>query len=145
MERELVAHPGSVGILALTDEQHVVMIRNRRYSLGEELWEVPAGTLEPSEPPAACAARELEEEAGFRAATLEPLARFHLCPGYSNECMHAYLARGLTQVGQRLEPEERIRVEVLPLYRVREMMLDGVITDAKTLAAVGMYLLRKGV
>jgi ADP-ribose pyrophosphatase len=142
-QRELVIHPGAVVILALTDAEEVVMIRNVRFAVGQELWELPAGTLEPSEPPQECAFRELREETGYQAERLEPLGRFYSSPGFCTELLYAFVARGLNNVGQDLEADERIRVEVLPLQRVRQMMLDGEIVDSKTLAALGLYLLKR--
>jgi ADP-ribose pyrophosphatase len=143
VQRELVVHPGAVVILAVTDGEEVVMIRNVRFAVGQELWELPAGTLEPGEPPVECAVRELREETGYLAERLTPLARFYSSPGFCTELLHVFEARGLTHVGQDLEADERIRVEVLPLSRVRQMMLAGEIVDGKTLAALGLYLLKR--
>ena len=144
VERELVVHPGAVVVLARTAEGEVVMIRTWRFAIGAELWELPAGTLEPGEEPADCAARELAEETGFRAAVIEPLGTFYTTPGICTERIHAFTARELTRVGQSLDPGEQIRVECVSMERVRRMMLDGEIADAKTIAALGLYLLGSG-
>jgi len=140
-ERELVVHPGSAVILPLTGAGEVVMIRNRRFAVGAELWELPAGTLEPPEPPAECAARELREETGYLARRIEPLGRFYTTPGFCSELMHAFLGTDLTHVGAALEAGEEIRVEPLGVDRVREMMLNGEIADGKTIATLALYLL----
>src|SRR5437867_4555713 len=85
VQREIVVHPGAVLILPLLTPDRVVMIRNFRYAVCEELLELPAGTLEPPEPPRDCAARELEEEAGYRAAEIEPLCEVYTSPGFTTE------------------------------------------------------------
>ena len=143
-QRELVVHPGAVVILAFTGAGEVVLIRNTRFAVGRELWELPAGTLEPPESPTDCAVRELREETGYQAARIEPLGQYYTTPGFCTERMHAFLAGELTHVGQALEAGEQIRVELVPLRRAQEMMLSGEIADAKTIAALGLYLLRRG-
>ncbi len=144
VRRELVAHPGAVTILPLLDPQTVVMIRNYRFAVGAELLELPAGTLEPPEPPAECAARELEEETGYRAAHFERLCEFYTTPGFTNERMHVFVATGLTQTKQRLEATEQIRVEIVPLRDALEATTDGRIVDAKTIASLQIYHYRFG-
>ncbi|NLE59522.1 MAG: NUDIX hydrolase [Planctomycetes bacterium] len=144
VRRELVAHPGAVTILPLLDPQTVIMIRNYRFAVGAELLELPAGTLEPPEPPAECAARELEEETGYRAAHFERLCEFYTTPGFTNERMHVFVATGLTPTKQRLEATEQIRVEIVPLRDALEATTDGRIVDAKTIASLQIYHYRFG-
>lgn len=140
IERELIVHPGAVVVLPLLDDQHVVMIRNDRFAVNAKLWELPAGTLEPApETPESCAHRELIEEAGYRAGKVQKLTEFYTTPGFCTELMHAYLATDLTHVGQELEENELIEVEVLPYKRVREMMRQGEIKDGKSLATLLHY------
>lgn len=137
--REIVRHPGAVVVLPLLAEgpsTRIVMIRNTRAAIGKELWELPAGTLEPPEPPDRCAARELEEEAGYRAGTVEPLGRFYTTPGMTDELMHAFVARGLEPVAQRLEADERIRVEVVSVGEALGMIDSGQLMDAKSMLAL---------
>jgi ADP-ribose pyrophosphatase len=138
----LVVHPGAVLILPLLADGQVVLIRNYRYSADAELLELPAGTLEPPEAPVACAARELEEETGYRAGRLEPLCAFYTTPGFTNEFMHAFVATDLTPTAQRLEATEQIRVEIMPLDAALEASVDGRIVDAKTIAALQVYYYR---
>ena len=142
VSRELVVHPGAVLILPLLPDGQVVLIRNYRYSADAELLELPAGTLEPNEAPAACAARELEEEAGYRAGRLEPLCAFYTTPGFTNEFMHAFVATELVPTAQRLEPTEQIRVQIMPLHDALEATSDGRIVDAKTITALQVYYYR---
>jgi len=142
-EREVVVHPGAVVLLPLLDDSTVVMIRNTRHSVGRTLLELPAGTLEADEPPVECAARELQEETGYRAAELIPLISFFASPGVLSERMHAFVARGLTPVGQQLEETEEIDVEPTSLDRIRQMLLEGSLEDGKTIAVLGTYLLQQ--
>lgn len=139
VQREVVIHPGAVLILPLLDDRTVVMIRNVRQAIGRELLELPAGTLEPPEPPDACAARELEEETGYVAGRLEPLCGFFTTPGFTTEYLHAFVATGLRHKAQRLEETEQIRVEAMNLEDALAATLDGRIVDAKTIAALHVY------
>ena len=93
--REVVRHGGAVVLLPLTDDGRVLLVRQYRYPTAEILLELPAGTLERGEEPAACAARELEEETGHRAGELVSLGAFYSAPGFSDEKLHGFLARGL--------------------------------------------------
>lgn len=156
MTREVVRHPGAVVVVAITDapDRRVVLIRNFRIALaagggpGQWLYECCAGTIErerlgdgsfgTSEDPGACAGRELIEETGYQASRIEPLGTFWTTPGLTNELMHAFVATGLTHVGQRLEPDEQIQVELVPGARVLAMIDSGELRDAKSMLAVLM-------
>jgi len=137
--RELIVHPGAVVILPILADGNIALIRNKRWAVGEELWELPAGTLEPPEPPDQCAARELIEETGYRAGRLTHLTDFYSCPGFCTELLYAFLATDLTHVGQQLEETEQITVEPTPWDRVLEMIRSHQIRDAKTIAALLYY------
>lgn len=139
--RELVVHPGSVVLLPVLDDGRLVLIRNHRHVLGEVLWELPAGTRERGEEPRVCAARELEEETGYRARRLEPLLDFYLAPGVSDERMWAFRAEGLEPTAQRLDATEQIEVHPTAPEAVVEMIRRGEIVDAKTVATVLFHLL----
>ncbi len=134
--REMVVHPGSVIVLPLLSDGRLVLIRNRRFTVGRTLLELPAGTLEAGEEPISCAARELEEETGYRATQLEPLLAFYVAPGVSDERMHAFLARGLTEAEQQLDETEQIEVVPLTLAEVLERIRRLEIEDANTIAVV---------
>lgn len=136
VRRELVCHPGAVLILPLLDEDTVIMIRNYRFSVGAEILELPAGTLEPDEPPIDCAARELIEETGYDAGRIEPLCAFYTSPGFTDERMHCFVARDLTEVGQQLEATEQIRIAPMPYADAIAATTDGRIVDAKSIAAL---------
>lgn len=143
VRREVVVHPGAVLVLPLLSATEIVMIRNHRFSVDAELLELPAGTLEPPEPPAVCAARELEEETGYVAAQIEPLCEFFTSPGFTDEKMHVFVARGLTKTRQRLEATEQIRVERMRMDEAVAAATDGRIVDAKTIAALLVYHCRR--
>jgi ADP-ribose pyrophosphatase len=134
--RQHIRHPGAVCVLPILDDSRgrtAVLVRNYRAALGAWVLEAPAGTLEHGEEPGDCAARELIEETGYRAATIRPVGRFHTSPGLSDELMWAYVATGLEMVGQRLEPDELLSVEELPLATVLTQARDGEIQDGKTM------------
>lgn len=136
VRREVVEHHGAVAIVPMLDACTVLLIRQFRQAVGETLIEVPAGTLEPGESPETCAARELEEEVGYRAERLTRLFSQYLAPGYSSEVLHVFLAEGLTQTAPDPDEDEAIEVAPTPLADVEAMILDGRIRDAKTIAAV---------
>ena len=137
--REVVVHPGAVIILPVFDDGTIAMIRNERFAVGETLWELPAGTLEAPEPPIECAKRELIEEAGYEAGTIEPLSDFYTCPGICTERMYAFVASDLKHVGQQLEPSEKITVEIVPMKRAVKLIEAGEIRDGKTIATLLHY------
>lgn len=139
VRREFIAHPGAVVILPLLDERRIVMIRNDRFAVGQQLWELPAGTLEPGEPPQVTAGRELIEETGYRAENIQPLTQFFTSPGICNERMYAYVASDLEFVGQNLDESEKIVVEIMEWDRIMPMIKDGKICDAKTLTTLLFY------
>ncbi len=141
--REIVRHPGAVVIVPVLEGGRVCLIRNFRPSLEKDVLELPAGTLEKGEPPEVCAARELIEETGYRAATLTPLGRFYTSPGLSDELMWAYVAIGLTHVGQKLEADERLTVAPAAIEAVFGMIDSGELMDGKSLAAL-LLARRKG-
>lgn len=135
--REYVVHPGSVVVLPLLDDGTCVMIRQFRPCVGQELVELPAGTLDvPGERPEAAAARELEEETGYRASRLSWLCDFFPSPGILSERISAFVAEDLTPTRQKLGPTEKIAVEPMPMPEVLKKMQDGSITDAKTILTV---------
>lgn len=134
--REVFLHPGSVVLLPFLDDGRVVLIRNERVSVRRPLIELAAGTMTVGEPPIECARRELIEETGYETQRIEPLSAFFVGPGMTNERMHAFVARGLRHVGQRLEDDERIEVLVHTLDECLAMVRDGRIEDAKSIAVL---------
>lgn len=136
VRRDVVLHPGAVAILPLLDRGHVCLLRNTRPVVGETLWEIPAGTLEPAEPIDEAAARELAEETGYRAGKLSKLMSFYPSPGVLSEKTHLFLAEELTPGEMRLEADEQITPERVSWEQALHWALDGTIRDAKTLVAL---------
>jgi len=141
--KEIGRHPGAVCVLAMPDPEHVVLIRNRRIAADAVLWELPAGTLEPPEPPVDCARRELVEEAGYEAGKIEPLVTFWTAPGLWDERMHVFVATGLTRVGQALEAGEEIEPKVVPFAEAIAMIDRGEMVDGKSMTALLVHDLRR--
>ncbi len=135
--REIVEHPGAAVIVALDDQERVLMVRQYRSAAEKELLEIPAGTLKSGEDPAFCATRELKEETGYQATEWEPLGYFNSSPGFSTEKMYLYFARQLTLAGASPEEDEEITVEWVPLSQALGMIESGEIVDAKTI--IGIY------
>ena len=119
---DLIRHPGAAAVVPFLDEERVLLIRQYRYATGGEIYEVPAGKLDPGEAPEACALRELEEETGYRAERLEALADIFTTPGFSDERIYLFAAHGLTPGIQRLDDDERIELVPMPLSEALEMV-----------------------
>lgn len=134
-EVEVVRHPGAVTILPIDEAGLVWFVRQYRHPVGERLLELPAGTLEVNETPSETAAREIREEIGMSAQALKEVGRFFMAPGYSTELMVVYIATGLTAAPLDQDDGEQIIVEKYPLDDVYQMINDGLIRDAKTVAA----------
>jgi ADP-ribose pyrophosphatase len=142
--RDIVGHPGAVAIVAIDDEDRVLMVRQFRLAAGRTLLEIPAGTLDRGddgslEDPDLAARRELEEETGFRAATWQSLGAFWTAPGFATELMHLYLARDLEPAHvDRLGPDEdeRLELEHVPWRAAVAMTEDGRVADAKSIVGL---------
>lgn len=135
--REVVEHRGAAAIVPILDGITVILVRQFRYPADSNLLEIPAGTLEPGENPEMCAARELEEETGYRAGEMSKILECFVAPGYSTERIHFYLARKLIRAEMRTEEDERIAIEAVPIAEALRMIRKGQIQDAKTVC--GLY------
>jgi len=139
LRRDIVRHPGAVSVVAVDDEQRVFLVRQYRAPLDAESWEIPAGKKDiVGEEPAVCAARELREEVGMEAATLEHLVDLHHSPGFCDEFQNIFLATGLTDIGREVDGHEEAHmlVERVPLTEAVGYALDGTITDAKSIIGI---------
>jgi len=134
--REYVVHPGAVGIVALTDAGEMVLERQFRYPLARDFYEIPAGKIDPGEPPLETARRELREETGYVAREWRHLATIHPLIAYSDEAIEIYLARGLERREAMLDMGEFLEVFTLPLAEALQWVRAGYITDAKTISAL---------
>lgn len=143
VELEIVRHPGASAIVPLYDDGRVVMIRQYRHAAGGMIYEVPAGRLNAGENPLDCARRELHEEAGLTAERIERLGTIFTTPGFTDERIHLFVARGLASVGQRLDHDEVIELVERPLPALMEMIRRGEIVDGKTICALTLAHLQQ--
>jgi len=133
---DIVEHVGAVTILPIDSEGQVWFVRQYRHPTGDAILELPAGTLEAGEDPVDCACREIQEEIGMGAGSLDKIGEFFLAPGYSTEYMHVFLARDLTPSSLPPDEDEDISVERFPFDVALVKARSGEILDAKTLAAL---------
>jgi ADP-ribose pyrophosphatase len=134
--REVVCHPGSVVIVPHFPGGRVIMVRQYRHAVGESLWELVAGGLEPGETPRQGARRELLEETGYRARVIKPLLEFFPSPGVMNEKMHLFEAHGLTLSRGQPDADERLDIGIFGTDELRKMVQKNKIRDAKTLVGI---------
>jgi ADP-ribose pyrophosphatase len=133
---EIIEHGGSVVIIPVDENGNILLVRQYRHATGKDLLELPAGTLDGDEAPEACAAREIREETGMAAGSLEKLGEFYLAPGYSDEFMVVYLATELSEGPLDADEDEFLSVERVPIAKAIQMAERGEIPDAKSLAAL---------
>jgi ADP-ribose pyrophosphatase len=137
--REIVRHPGAVAVLPLLEGEQgksILLVKQYRPPLEKEIWEIPAGTLQPGEEPLECAKRELEEETGYRAQRWDKLAAYYTTPGFCDERLTLFLARGLEEGQQDREEGEFIQLGQFSLEELEEMLRRGELDDAKTLIGI---------
>lgn len=136
--REIVKHPGAVAIIAITEENKILMVEQYRKALERTIIEIPAGKLEKGEQPSNCARRELEEETGYECKSLELLVSFYTSPGFSDEIVHLYIASGLSKKenSAALDEDEFINLEEVTLDEAIRYVKEQKIYDAKTIFAV---------
>lgn len=145
-KREIVEHPGAVAIVALTEENEIVLVKQYRKAVERVLLEVPAGKLEIGEEPKETAIRELKEETGFKSNRIEYLLEFYSSPGFSNEKIYLFLADGLVEGEAQPEKDEYIEVTKVKLDDLIDKIFKGEILDSKTIVGaftVKDYLLNK--
>lgn len=138
IEKEIVEHPDSVGIVAVSGSEVILVTQYRRTS-GSVLLEIPAGKIEKGETPRQAAVREMAEEIGY-SGKLEPLMKWYLAPGYSTELMHVFVATRLRKIERGpLDDDENIRIKKMKLDAAVRKCLSGEIKDSKTVAALLAY------
>jgi ADP-ribose pyrophosphatase len=142
VELEVVRHPGAAAIVPMKDERTVILVRQFRLAAGGFIYEIPAGKLFPGEDPELCAGRELEEEIGYRAGTIEKLETFFTAPGFTDEVMHLFKATNLTKTAQKLDHDEVLEVIAIPIEKSISWIRDGTIRDAKTIVGLQSVYLR---
>lgn len=136
VDLETIRHPGAAAVVPIKDDGTVVLIRQFRHAAGGFIYEIPAGKLSPGEDPLHCAARELEEEIGYRAASFELLSSIFTAPGFADEVIHVYKATGLTQGRQQLDHDEVLEIVEMSLEQAITRIQDGTIRDGKTIVGL---------
>ncbi len=134
--REVVTHAGGAGGVALFADGRIALVRQYRHPAKKDLLEIPAGKIDGGEAPEICAAREIEEELGFRASKLEKLTEFYSTPGFCAEKLYLYLATGLQPTQQNLDHDEQVEIVYATLDETLMMISNGEIEDAKTIIAL---------
>ena len=134
--REVIGHPGGVGIIALDSDMNVLMVKQYRPGAKGVLLEIPAGKLEYGENPEECGRRELIEETGFAAGEFVHLSKFYVTPAYCEEIINIYLARNLEAREQHLGDGEFLNILKIPFSQLYDMVINNEITDGKTIIAV---------
>ncbi|SFS92408.1 NUDIX hydrolase [Marininema halotolerans] len=137
--RELVKHAGAVAVMAITEANRMVLVRQYRKPLEKTILEIPAGKLEPGEEPDHCARREMEEETGYHAASLKQVRAFYTSPGFADEILYLYEGTGLTRGKANPDEDEFVERVELTLDEAFAAMDAGEICDAKTVAALYLW------
>ncbi len=143
VDLEVIRHPGAAAIVPMKDDKTVILIRQFRHAAGGFIYEIPAGKLNPGEDPRDCAARELEEEIGYRASSFELLTSIFTAPGFADEVIHIYKGTGLTKGRQKLDHDEVLNVVELPIEKAIAQIQDGTIRDGKTIVGLQAVYLQK--
>jgi len=142
IRRAIVRHAGSAVMMAVDTRRHILLVRQYRLPVGADLWELPAGRLDPGEKPLEAARRELQEETGYRARRWKKLISFYPSPGYVAEKMTIFLATELTAGEATPMEDERIQSRWFPARLVEKMILSNKIQDAKTM--IGYFVWKNG-
>ena len=137
-DMEFIEHPGAAAIIPFLDDSRILLLKQYRHALKKDIWEIPAGTLDPHEKIIDCAKRELIEETGYSASGWHKLGEITPVPGYSNERIHIYLATKLQPAEQHLDADEVIQVQDVEFKDALEMIGKGIIQDAKSI--VGLFM-----
>ena len=135
-ERELVEHPGGVAVVAIDDENNLLLVEQYRKPYERNLLEIPAGKLDKGEDIEACGRRELEEEVGCIAGKFEYLGECYPSVGYTNEIIRIFLATDLTKTAQNLDDDEFLNVHRVPVKEMVERIMNNEIADAKTVMGI---------
>ena len=134
--REVVHHPGASAVVAIDEENRIIMEKQFRYALNDYLLEIPAGKLDAGEDPLVCAKRELEEETGIIASEWISLGTIATSPGFCNEVIHLYVAKGLSKGEIHWDEDEYVEVERYTFDELLQRIKEETIKDSKTLSAL---------
>jgi ADP-ribose pyrophosphatase len=139
VKREIVEHAPGAAVVAVDADGQVLLVRQFRPAVGASVLELPAGIVDPGETPRECARRELEEETGFTADSIEPLATFYSSPGFCSEVLFVFGASGLREGQRANDEEEELELVRVPLEEAIERVLHREISDAKTVTGLLAY------
>ncbi|ENQ3078862.1 NUDIX hydrolase [Bacillus sp. WLY-B-L8] len=144
-KREIVKHPGAVAIIAITDDEKIVLVEQYRKAMEKTLIEIPAGKLEPGEKPEVTAIRELEEETGYICDNMELITSFYTSPGFADEIVYVYEATGLKKKEDKadLDEDEFVELMEVSLEEALQLIKEQRIHDAKTMFAIQYLQLKK--
>lgn len=137
--REVVEHQGSVVVLPVFSDGRVLLVRQYRHAVGDFLWELVAGGIDPGESPLQAARRELREESGYEARRFSRLLTFYPTPGFATEKMHLYRARGLRAGSARPESDEALEARAFTQRDLEGMIRRGTLRDGKTLVGILLH------
>jgi ADP-ribose pyrophosphatase len=135
---ECIKHPGAAAVVPFINKNRIVLIRQYRPVVDKYIWEIPAGTLNKGEKPQQCARREIEEEIGYTAKSLTLLTSIYTTPGFTNEYIHIYKATRLKKVRLNPEVDEILSADIFTVNKIRHMVKNKSIIDAKTIAGLAM-------
>jgi ADP-ribose pyrophosphatase len=144
MRLDVIRHPGASAVVPFLSDDEVLLIQQYRHAAGGTIWEVPAGKLDPGEAPEVCAARELEEETGYRAGEIVSLGSILTTPGFTDERIHLFEASGLTLATQSLDSDEVIELVPMPIGAALELVWTGQMIDGKSIIALLKAARRRG-
>jgi ADP-ribose pyrophosphatase len=134
--REYVKHPGAAAVLPFVDKERIIFVRQYRYTIGEETYEIPAGKIDAGETPLECVTRELEEETGYKSKKFEPLISFYPTSALSTELLHIFSAFKLEMGTLSPDEDEFVDTKIVSFKDALSMIEDGCIKDAKTIIAL---------
>jgi ADP-ribose pyrophosphatase len=135
-KREVIYHQGAAAIVAIDDNDHLLLVQQYRIGAKQVLYEIPAGVLEPDEDPKEAIIRELREETGYRPSQIQSLGGLFLTPGYNTEYIHLYYAEGYTYDPLEQDEDEFVKPVRIPFSQALEMIDNGEINEAKTIAGL---------
>ncbi|GAA3651296.1 NUDIX hydrolase [Asaccharospora irregularis] len=140
-KREIVEHGGAVGIVALTEDKKLILVKQFRKPIEKVIWELPAGKLEIGENPKECAIRELKEETGYSAENIKLIHKFFTSAGFSNEKLYIYLATGLIKGDTHFDEDEFLDIFEVDFNEAYDLVLNNEVEDAKT--SIGILLAKE--
>ncbi len=139
-KREIVDHKSASAVIAISDKEEIILVKQYRKAVEDYLYEIPAGLMNVSEDPMECAIRELKEETGYETANIKKVYEFYSSPGFTNEKVFLYKAEGLTSGQTKFDEDENIEIMHVTKEQIKQMLDNGSITDSKTIIGILYWL-----